>query len=155
MQMRTHFAIALFLVALGLAPGAAHLMEMPVKLSYEPGLYAQVTSSLYAFYGVAAGVVQVAAVVAVSALAVRLRRSPQAGMATASAAALLISLALWGAVVAPVNAAWAEVSRADHAAFAAAYAGRRLQWEYGHLAAFIAWFTGWSALVRVATRRIT
>jgi hypothetical protein len=37
-------SLTLVLVALGLAPGAAHIMEMPVKLMYAPELYTAVTS---------------------------------------------------------------------------------------------------------------
>ena len=58
MQTRTHFALALTLTALGLAPGAAHLMELPVKLGYPAAFYAEVTSTLYAWYGVAGGSVR-------------------------------------------------------------------------------------------------
>lgn len=151
MVLRTHMMVALTLVALGLAPGAAHLMELPVKLGYPATLYADVTSSLYAWYGIAGGALQVAAALAVVALALRLRHSRAAGLAAASAAALVISLALWGALVAPVNAAWAEVPRTPPAEFAAAYQSLRARWEYGHVAAFIAWLTGWFGLVAVAT----
>lgn len=152
MSLRIHLAIALTLCALGLAPGAAHVMELPVKLGYPPALYAQVTSTLYAWYGVAGGAIQVAAALAGVTLAFRMRGSPGFGMAAASSASLLVSLALWGALVAPVNAAWAERSPADPA-FADAYAELRMRWEYGHVAAFIAWFTGWAGLVAAATRR--
>jgi len=121
MDMRTHVAIALTLTALGIAPGAAHLLQLPVKLGYSAELYAQVTSTLYAFYGIAGGAVQVAAVLSVAALAIRLRRSNVLGLAIASAVALGISLALWGALVAPVNSTWAEVPRSSALEFAAVY----------------------------------
>ena len=153
MLPRAHLAIALTLTALGLAPGAAHVMELPVKIGYPAALYAEVTSTLYAWYGIAGGIVQVSAAVTVAALAYRARRSPAGGLAAASAASLVISLLLWGALVAPVNAAWAELSRADVAGFAAAYERLRPRWELGHVAAFIAWFTGWLGLVAVAVRR--
>lgn len=152
MVPKAHLAIALTLVALGLAPGAAHVMELPVKLSYEPTFYAQVTSTLYSWYGIAGGAIQVAAALTVAVLAFRLRRSSVAGVATASAAAFIVSLALWGALVAPVNSTWAQVPRANGAAFVAAYEHLRLRWEFGHVSAFIAWLTGWFALVAVATR---
>jgi hypothetical protein len=119
-------------------------------MGYSPELYAQVTSTLYAWYGIAGAFVQVAAVLTVAALAFRLRRSAAGGVAAASAAALLVSLLLWGALVAPVNAAWARLSPDDPAQFAAAYAQLRPRWEYGHVAAFIAWLAGWFALVGVA-----
>src|SRR5262245_44758196 len=152
MVPRAHLAVALTLAALGLAPGAAHLPELPVKLNYSPELYAQVTSTLYAWYGIAGGAVQVAAALTGVILAIRVRHSPSAGLAVASAATLVVSLVLWGALVAPVNSAWAEVGRANPAEFVSAYARLRARWEFGHVAAFIAWFTGWLGLVAVATR---
>ena len=49
--MQTARFITLILAALGLAPGAAHVLEMPVKMTYTPELYAAVTSTLYAWFG--------------------------------------------------------------------------------------------------------
>lgn len=147
MALRLHVALALVLTALGLAPGAAHVMELPVKLHYPAALYAEVTSTLYAWYGIAGGSVQVLAALVVVALAVRLRHRSGRGIAAASALTLVVSLALWAALVAPVNADWAQLSHADPSAFAAAYARLRPRWEFGHVAAFIAWFTGWCGLV--------
>ena len=70
---------ALTLTALGLAPGAAHLMELPVKLGYPPELYAEVTSTLYAWFGRVGGTVQVAAAVTVAGLAFLVRRKRRVG----------------------------------------------------------------------------
>ena len=149
---RSHLAAALTLTALGLAPGAAHVMELPVKLAYPPEFYAAVTGSLYVWFGIAGGAVQVAAALTVAALAVRARRLPAGPLVIASAAALFGSLLLWGAIVAPVNAVWREMLGASPDALAAAYAQWRPRWEYGHVAAFIAWFAGWCGLVGAATR---
>jgi len=151
MVSRLHVAVSLTLAALGLAPGAAHLMELPVKLSYSAEFYAGVTSTLYAWFGIAGGTVQVAAALAVAALAFRVRRSSIAGLAAATAAALFISLLLWGFLVAPVNSVWADLSPNNPAEFAAAYERLRPTWEFGHLAAFVAWLAGWFGLVAVAT----
>jgi hypothetical protein len=153
MAFRAHIAIALTLAAFGLAPGAAHLMELPVKLGYSAEFYAEVTSTLYAWFGIAGGIIQVAAMLTVAALAFRFRHSPVAGLCVATAAALFISLLLWSVLVAPVNSAWAELPPNDTSAFAAAYEQLRPRWEFGHLAAFVAWVTGWFGLVAVATHR--
>lgn len=152
MVPRKHIALVLTLTALGLAPGAAHVMELPVKLAYPAEFYAQVTSTLYAWFGVVGGAVQVSALLGAAVLAWRLRGTSAFGLALAGAAALLISLALWGSVVAPVNAVWAEVPRDDPALFAGVYERLRLQWEYGHVAAFIAWLCGWFGLLGAALR---
>ncbi|MBW7924112.1 MAG: hypothetical protein H3C59_05140 [Burkholderiaceae bacterium] len=66
---------------------------------------------------------------------------------------MLASLLLWALVVAPVNSAWAGSAGSGPEEFAAAYARLRLRWEYGHVAAFIAWLTGWFGLVAALTRR--
>lgn len=69
-------------------------------------------------------IVPAAAVLAVVVPAVRLRRAPEFGLATAAAVSLLVSLALWGFVVSPVNADWA-----------AGYELLRACWAFGHVAA--------------------
>jgi hypothetical protein len=142
--------VALTLTALGLAPGAAHVLELPVKLAYPPALYAEVTSTLYAWFGAVGGTVQVAAFVAVAALAYRARRSDAGPLVLASAAALLASLLLWGFLVAPVNAAWADTAGSGPE-WVAAYERLRSRWEFGHVAAFIAWLTGWFGLAGALT----
>jgi hypothetical protein len=59
--MQTLRLVALILAALGLAPGAAHVLELPVKMTYTPELYAAVTSTLYAWFGSVGAAVQVGA----------------------------------------------------------------------------------------------
>lgn len=152
MPSRALRVVALTLTALGLAPGAAHLMELPVKLAWPPQMYADVTSTLYAWFGLAGGAVQVAAALSVAILAFRTRHLPPSRLLWSSAAALLASLLLWALVVAPVNSAWADSAGSGPAEFAAAYERLRSRWEYGHVAAFIAWLTGWFGLVAALTR---
>lgn len=151
MPSRLLQVIALTLTALGLAPGAAHLLELPVKLAYPPALYAQVTSTLYALFGPIGGAVQMAAMVTVAVLAFRSRRLPQGRLLAASAAALLASLLLWAFLVAPVNGEWGSSADVSQAEFTAAYARLRARWEYGHVAAFIAWFAGWLGMAAAFT----
>lgn len=145
--------VALTLTALGLAPGAAHLLELPVKLAWPPALYAQVTSTLYALFGPAGGAVQMAAMAAVAVLAFRARHLPQGRLLAASAAALLASLLLWACLVAPVNAEWGNSADLSREEVAAAYARLRGRWEYGHVAAFIAWLAGWLGMAAAFAMR--
>jgi len=152
MSLRLHLALALSLTALGLAPGFAHLLELPAKLDYSTRFYMDVTSTLYAWFGLVGGGLQMAAAIAVVAYALRARRQPQGRLLAASAAALLVSLLLWGLLVAPVNAAWAEVLGSPAAI--EAYARLRPRWEYGHVAAVIAWAAGWCGLVAAVVRQL-
>ena len=54
------------------------------------------------------------------------------------AAALALSLVLWGALVSPVNSAWTRVIETAPASVPEVYAQLRPRWEYGHVAAFAA-----------------
>jgi hypothetical protein len=143
---RWEFA-ALLLAALGLAPGAAHMLELPIKMGYPPELYARVTSSLYALFGSVGAAMQVAAVVAAMLLAYRARRQRPAGRFLLSATCLIVSVLLWTATVAPVNAEWSRITGQEPAVVVASYAALRSKWEYGHMAAFIAWFVGFASLL--------
>src|SRR5690606_23792347 len=89
---------ALTLTALGLAPGASHLMQLPVKMNYAPEMYAATTSTLYSWYGLIGGALQVGAILSVALLAFRVRRLPNGALAAASAGALVTSLLLWAFV---------------------------------------------------------
>jgi hypothetical protein len=142
--------VALLLVGLGLAPGAAHAMELPQKMGYDGPLYTAVTSTLYRYFGLVGGPVQVGGLVATVVLCALVRRRGRGrgfGWTLAAAGALAVSLALWGALVAPVNAEWGRVLHADPSAAAAAYLRLRPRWEYGHVAAFVAWVAGFACLV--------
>lgn len=147
MLLRIVRFLALIVVALGLVPGGAHALEMAPKMGYSADLYTAVTSTLYFYYGVVGAIVQVGSVLIVALLAWLVRRQSGFGWTLTAALILLGSLILWGALVAPVNAAWGEVLHADPAVASAAYARLRPRWEYGHLVAFGAWLIGWICLV--------
>src|SRR5262245_49572149 len=97
---RTLRFFTLLFVALGLAPGAAHLMEMPVKLGYTPEQYFAVNSTMYALFGAVGGLVQVGSLVITSALAFVSRGLPAARFVVAAALLLGLSLIAWGTLVA-------------------------------------------------------
>ena len=153
-MLQTLRFVTLLLAALGLAPGAAHAMEMPVKMGYDAALYAAVTSTLYRYFGSVGAVVQVAAVAAAAGLALRVRRRPSFRLTIVGALGLALSLALWAALVAPVNAEWGRVIHSDPASVPAAYVRLRPRWEYGHLAAFAAWLVGFVFLLLSMLREI-
>ena len=139
--------LVLVLPALGLGPGAAHVLELPAKMAYSPVLYAAVTSSLYALFGTVGAAIQIGAVLAAGIFAWRTRHRPEFRLALFGALALAISLVIWGAIVAPVNSEWSRVIQDASEPVADAYARLRQRWEYGHVAAFAAWLVGYCLLV--------
>lgn len=152
-MLRTWQLVTLLLAALGLSLGAAHALEMPAKLAYDGALYATVNRTLYRLYGTAGALVQVGAALAAVAMTGMMRRRPGFGAALAGTLGLWLSLALWGAIVAPVNAEWGRVIETDPTGVPAAYLRLRLRWEIGHLAAFAVWLGGYVLLLHSALGR--
>lgn len=143
------------LAALGLAPGAAHVLELPVKMQYSPELYTAVTSTMYAFFGSVGGAVQVAAVVFAGWRAWLVRGTRIFRLTLLGFLLLALSLILWGVLVAPVNAEWGDALDAAPRSVPAVYAKLRPRWEYGHVAAFAAWLAGYCALQLSVLREST
>lgn len=149
MPLRSLRFITLLLAALGLAMGAAHGLELVPKRHYDTRMYMDVTRSLYRYYGLIGGPVQVLAFGAASWLSFRLRRRPGFRLTAWGAGCLGLSLVLWAALVQPVNAAWGEVlATGTEAEALESYARLRDRWEFGHLAAFLAWLAGFGLLLR-------
>ena len=146
MRHRLLVFLALLFGALGLAPGAAHVLEMPVKLGYTPEQYLAVTSTLYAFFGSVGSVIQITALALTGVLAYLSRGFPAFRVALAAVMFLSLSLVAWGALVAPVNAQWAEAIKSSLPTLPSLYAELRPRWEYGHAAAFAFWLLGYCCL---------
>lgn len=143
-----------YLAGLGLTMGAAHALEMPQKLAYSPELYTAVNSTLYRYFAVVGGFVMVAGILAAAVLAYRVRGEASFGWTLAGAVCLAVSFGLWLALVAPVNGAVAEVTRAAPEAVPALWFRLRGRWEYGHLASFVAWLAGFKLLLWATVRQI-
>lgn len=139
--------LTLLLTALGLTFGAAHVLELPPKMGYDAPMYAAVTSTLYPLFGSVGAVFQVGSVLAATVLTVLLRRHRAFRTTLLGALALALSLVLWAFLVAPVNAEWLQVTLSAPESVPAAYLRLRPRWEYGHVAAFTAWFAGFSLLL--------
>lgn len=147
-MIRTLRWVALILVALGLVPGAAHALELPPRLNYDADLYFAVTRTLYLYYAIIGGAIQVLSILALAALCWLLRKNQAFGWTLAAWIAIVVSLALWALIVQPVNAQWAQILQTDPAAAPAAYLRLRPRWEAGHLIAFAAWLAGFLCLLR-------
>ncbi|MFC3282653.1 hypothetical protein [Litchfieldella rifensis] len=139
--------VTLLIAALGLVMGGAHVLELPVRMQYEPEFYMQVTSTLYLYFGLAGGPIQVIAFVAAAMLTWLLRHHVAFRSTLAGSVCLGLSLVLWFLLVQPVNAAWADALQTGSADAVQAYAQLRSRWEYGHVAAFVAWCLGFTLLL--------
>ena len=138
---------AVVLTALGLSLGVAHALELPPRMNYDGPLYLAVTSTLYRMYAIAGGAFQVGSLLAVALLCRVTRGRPSFRLTLAALAALALSLAVWAAVVRPVNAEWGRVLRSQPSAAPEAYLRLRPRWEFGHVAAGAVWLAGFSCLV--------
>jgi hypothetical protein len=146
------YGAALVLAALSMTAEAAHVLELPQKLQYDAAFYSAVNGSLYRYFAIVGGSVQVAAIVVVALLAARARgraRRP----AVAAAALLALALAAWLTIVAPVNAEVSRAVRERPATVPAVWMARRARWEGGHAVGFVLQLVGYGALVAAALRR--
>ncbi|WP_175507848.1 DUF1772 domain-containing protein [Halomonas korlensis] len=146
-MLRIWWQVTLLLAALGLVMGGAHVLELPVRKQYEPEFYLQVTSTLYQYFGLVGGPVQVMALLAAAVLAWLVRDRVAFRSTLAGAVCLGLSLALWFLLVQPVNAAWAEALQAGSADAVQSYAQLQDRWEFGHVIAFVAWCLGFTLLL--------
>lgn len=147
MLTRIWWWITLLLAALGLVMGGAHLLELPVRAQYEPQFYMLVTSTLYRWFGLVGGPLQVLALLFSIRLVWLVRDRAAFRPTLAGTLGLALSLLLWFLLVQPVNAAWSEALRTGHGEAVQAYAQLRYRWEAGHAAAFTAWLAGFALLL--------
>src|SRR5688572_28882733 len=105
--------------------GGADLLELPVRAAYESQFYMQVTSTLYRFFGLIGGPVQVLALVFAAGLAWRVRARPSLRLTFAGTLCLALSLLSWFLLVQPVNAAWSDALRIGTSEAVQAYAQLR------------------------------
>ena len=143
--MRTHRFIALVITALSLTMTAAHVLEMPQKLSYSVELYTAVNSTMYPYFAIFGAISEIGAIVAVGALAWRARHQPSAHWTAAAAIAVALALLSWLVLVQPVNSAVAQ---------GASWGDLRLRWEIGHVVGFAFSLTGFVALAVATVREI-
>ena len=88
-----------------------------------------------------------ASIACAAALAWVSRRVTSFHWALAGASLLALSLIVWAAAVAPVNAEWAKATEAGGVSLLPQlYAHLRRRWEWGHAGAFAAWLAGYCAL---------
>lgn len=128
-MFRTYWLVTLLLTALGLVMGGAHLLELPVRMNYEPLFYMQVTSTLYRYFGLVGGPLQIVAFFLSVVLTWRVRNRSAYRSTLAGTLCLALSLLLWFVLVQPVNAAWFEALRSTPGDAVEAYAQLRSRWE--------------------------
>ena len=143
--VRIHRCIALVITALALTMTAAHVLEMPRKLSYSIALYTAVNSTMYLYFAIFGAIFEVGAILAVGTLAWRARHQPSAHWTLAAAIAVTLSLGSWLILVQPVNSAIAH---------GASWGDLRLRWELGHLVGFVLSLAGFVALAIATVRDI-
>lgn len=146
-MLRIFRFITLLLGALGLALGAAHVLELGPKMQYDAEMYMAVTSTLYQFFGSVGAVIQISAIFMAIVVAFLVRHRPVFHVTLFGTLGLVLSLLLWTLLVAPVNAEWLEVMKSAPDSAPEAYLRLRSRWEYGHVAAFVSWLLGFGLLL--------
>jgi hypothetical protein len=143
--------VAVVLAALTMGLAFAHTLELPQKLDYDAATWTRVQHSLYRYFAVIGGPLEVATIVAGVVFAVRARGLRGGRLAAVGTACFVVALALWFAVV---NTANAEIGRWAVDAVPSDWRRWRAQWELGHAAHFVVTLAGFLALL-LATVRVS
>lgn len=124
--------LTLLLAALSMALSFCHVMEMPVRLSWEPALWMQTTNfaGLYFLFGRIGAVIDVTAILTSAMLVFLVRhRRPSLQLTSVGAVLMAVGLAVWLGFVAPMNAimaTWNPGPIPDN------FIAVRDQWEHAH-----------------------
>jgi hypothetical protein len=122
---------ALMSTAFAMTAAVAHLLELPAKRRYEPGLYVRLHRTLYWNFGRITGPAEGAAVLTTGVLAWWRRRGTRTAFTPPAVAAGCVAAAhgIFWAIVNPVNV---EMVRWPLQAIPDNWAASRDRWEYGH-----------------------
>jgi hypothetical protein len=130
--------LSLLLTGLALGLTWAHVLELPQKLHYDPQLYSAVNTTLYRYFAVIGAPVSLAAIVATVVLTILVRDRPTILLWTGAATLLLVLwLASWFLIVAPVNNDVDDLLASAPEAVPELWLRLRPRWEYGHAIGFI------------------
>jgi hypothetical protein len=143
--------VAVVLAALTMGLAFAHTLELPQKLAYDAATWTQLQHSLYRYFAVVGGPLEVATILAAVVFAVRARGLRGGRLAAVGAALFVVALGWWFAVV---NTANAEIGRWAVGAVPSDWRRWRAQWEFGHAGHFVVTFAGFLALL-LATVRVS
>lgn len=157
MVLKTWRLMTLILAALSMGMAFCHTLELPAKMQYDAALWTTINQSLYQQFGSLPGIFcEVGAVLTAIGLTVLVRKRRPAFYWTLIGAALLaLSLIVWFALVAPMNAEFAQWTVDS---IPANWMQVRNQWEYTHAGRFVLQLLGLctlqiSLLVEISTRR--
>jgi hypothetical protein len=143
--------VTLLLAALALTMETAHVLELPQKLQYDAELYSAVNTTLYRYFAVVGGPLQIGSLLAAIALVTAGDRRRVGWTAElAGALALTAAFAVWLTVVAPVNGRIAERLVMTPHQVPSLWMELRLRWELGHAAGFVLQLIGFALLLRAA-----
>ena len=148
MSLRRLRLICILLASLLMATAFGHTLEMPMKMRASGELWVTFQHSLYAWFAIVGGPIEILTIIFTAALAYRTRHS-RTFRATLCAAIILAGafFVIWLGLINPVNARTA-VWTTD--SIPADWQRWRNQWEYSHATRFVLQFVALALLVHTA-----
>jgi len=147
MRFRGLRFIVLLLAALTLTMEAGHVLELPQKMRYAPGLYSVVNSTMYRYFALVGGPLTVLTLLSGAGLVIALRHRPGFRWTLTGVLAYFVAFGVWLLVVEPVNRTVATAFARDPDSLPQLWAALRARWEYGHVAGFALELLGLASLL--------
>jgi hypothetical protein len=151
MSLRYWRFAALLLTALTLGLGFCHVMELPARMTWDQSLWvgSTVTGGLYRMFGTLGAIIDLGAIACSIVVAVKTRGTAAFNLSALNAAMFVLALALWFAIVFPVNL---ELATWVNGPVPADWTRYRLRWETGHAINTALQLIGFCALLWSALR---
>lgn len=152
MSIRTTHILVTLLTGLLMATAFGHLLEMPMKMRASAELWLTYQHTLYAWFAIVGGPIEILAILASWYLTHRLHRAGE-HFKPAMAVALILTFtffAIWVGLINPVNQKTAVWSVAT---IPADWQHWRAQWEYSHAVRFVLQFAALTVLLLSAIKK--
>jgi hypothetical protein len=148
MSLRLSRFISILLASLLMATALGHMLEMPMKMKASGELWLTYQHTLYAWFAMIGGPIEILTIVFTAVLAYRTRHS-LTFRATLSAAIIFMGafFAIWLGLINPVNARTAVWTTGS---IPGDWQHWRSQWEYSHAVRFVLQFIALALLVHTA-----
>jgi hypothetical protein len=128
-------SITLLLTALLMGLTFAHTLEMPVKMNLDGPTWLALQHSLYPYFAIIGGPIEIAAIITSAWLAIRLR-GQRSAFAQALVATLCLTVSFFGAWLMLVNPTNVQTAIWTAQAIPPDWTRWRAKWEYGHVVSF-------------------
>ena len=147
MSLKSLHIASTLLASLLTATAFGHTLEMPMKLRVAAEHWLAFQHTLYAWYAIIGGPIEILTILSTAALAYKARHLRTSAAIRSAVILFVVAFTIWLAFTNPVNA---RTARWTPQSIPADWQHWRMQWEYSHATRFALQFAALALLVHAA-----